>query len=85
MKKVRCTEADRACQECGTIFKKPSLMKGNMASHMDPFLYNNVMDRVMKSEDGSQVTCKECGKNFSSIKKHKGTHSECTKKWIYTN
>jgi hypothetical protein len=43
-------------------------MKRHMASHMDPFSYINVMDRVIKSEDGSKVTCKDCGKYFSNMK-----------------
>ena len=66
--KVWAKPEDKTCPECGRVFKKPSLMKRHMVSHLKNSHDLNVTDYYSESDCGSKVKCNECGREFAALK-----------------
>ena len=65
--KVWAKPEDKTCPECGRVFKKPSLMKRHMVSHLKNSHDLNVTDYYAESDCGSKVKCNECGREFAAL------------------
>ena len=65
--------AERTCLVCEKIFLKKSEMIKHLVRHTRIYKNLNVEKQIVRSEDGTSVTCLECGKRdrrASNIKEH---------------
>ena len=65
--RVPVTEEERTCQQCGIVFEKRSRMKRHMTCHMKA-IKENINKRVVKSNNDGKFSCKDCDKDFVSMK-----------------
>ena len=52
------------CTICRKTFTKTSKKKIHMMTHTQMFKNLNIANKVIRSEDGTRLTCKDCGRHF---------------------
>ena len=70
---LEATVTERICLICKKIFGKKSEMKKHLVRHTNIFKHLNVDEKMLRAEDSTSATCKDCGKwdaRANNIKNH---------------
>ena len=77
-KKVAAKKLEKTnmCQICGRTFRKISKQKIHMMTHTQVFKNLSIDNNIIWSEDGTKVSCMDCGREFQGRDKngHMKTH-----------